>query len=93
MDIYEETAEMLSNSMTVGPYASKDQILTLLHERYPDEDELRVFMDKARAAIKTSFEDIRAEAKRTNTIPCMLIPAGPGREHATLVPIDTDTEH
>lgn len=73
MDLFEEMADMMANSLSVGPYCTRQEILTALHKRFATEDELRAFRGQMCAALEGWQED----AKQSGCELVLVVPAVP----------------
>lgn len=60
-DYFDEVADMMAASWTVGRHTSREIILKALRTKYKTEDELRAVMRAAEVAVKQTIEKIEAE--------------------------------
>lgn len=62
MDYFDEIADMMSKSKSVGPYATREQIIDSLHNNFKSENDLRIFVEK----IMKKAESLIDEAKNND---------------------------
>jgi len=77
---FHEVADMLANSRTVGPYVTRDVILSALVAKYPTVEALRAFMDETAASVAAMLAG--------NPDLSLLVPPKPGESDSELLTRD-----
>jgi hypothetical protein len=77
---FHEVADMLANSRTVGPYVTREVILSALVAKYPTVEALRAFMDEMAATA--------AAMMAANPDVALLVPPKPGESEWELLTRD-----
>lgn len=83
-DYFNEVAEMLASSRTVGPYADRATILSTLRARFASEEALRAFMAEQWARAQRVLSD-------PNTVG-LLVPPKPGETQWELLRADPNAK-
>jgi predicted enzyme related to lactoylglutathione lyase len=60
-DYFDETADMMAASWTVGRHVSREEIIAALRAKFKTEDELRAAMTVIKADVAQTIEKIEAE--------------------------------
>lgn len=60
-DLFDEVADMMAASWTVGRHVKREAIMTALRAKYKTEDELRAAVNDASAKTAQAIEKIEAE--------------------------------
>lgn len=81
-DYFDEVADLMAGSRTVGPYVDRATILAALRAKFTTEDALREFM-------KLQFEAARAQVADGAAL---LVPPKPGETEWELLVADTNAK-
>lgn len=68
--LFDEIADAMARSLTVGPHCTRAEILVALHRRFATEEELRTYLDATEARVKTFL----AHLQSIDRVPVLVIP-------------------